>query len=435
MADSLPPALAARFSSPAFRAFLALRRCLQPFVPAVLALRRRRGKEAPARMREKLGMATLDRPPGTLVWLHAVGLGEVLALRPLITAMRDVAPDLEFLITSTARSSAGVIGRNLPAQCRHQFLPIDCPRPVARFLDHWRPALAIWAEQDIWPGIIHDAARRGIPLALVNARMNARSFRKRARFVAIYRAAFGAFRLVVAQDADTARHLADLGAHAPRIGHALKPAAEPLAVDAAELARLETLVAGRPVWVAASTHPADEQVALAAHRALRADGSDWLLIIVPRDPARGAALAGVIATDFITALRSRGEDPDAATEVFVADTYGELGLWYRLAAAALVGGSFDRTEGHNPWEALCLGTPVVHGPHVANFRADYARLDDEGLARSIPEGPEAGATLARAISMASQGDESARARRLVDEARAALSPLATELVALIRVGA
>jgi 3-deoxy-D-manno-octulosonic-acid transferase len=188
---------------------------LSPLAAPILRYRLSRGKEDPARWREKLGEPTARRPGGRLAWLHAVGLGEVLALRGLIAEMADRAPDLSFLVTSTARSAALATARNLPPRTIHQFLPLDLPGPRRRFLDHWRPDLSVWAEQDLWPGLVADTAARGIPLALVNARMNAASYRRRASARGLYAQLLRSFDLVAAQDEGTARHLEALGAFAP----------------------------------------------------------------------------------------------------------------------------------------------------------------------------------------------------------------------------
>ncbi len=410
--------------SAGLRAYLMAARALPLLAPWALRRRLARGKEDPARWREKLGEPSLPRPDRPLVWLHAVGLGEVLALRGLIAEMGRQAPGAEFLVTSTARSSAQVLAANLPERCRHQFLPLDAPGYVARFLDHWRPCLSVWAEQEIWPGAVLAADARGIPLALINARITEASHARRARARGIYADLLGRFVLVSAQDTATAARLADLGARDVRVGGSLKPAAPSLAADPAELARLQALLAGRKIWAAASTHPGDEAEALAAARAL----PGHLLILAPRDIARADGIAADLAAQsLIFARRSRGELPGPGTQVWLADSYGELGLWYRLAEAALVGGGFDAIGGHNPWEAAALDTAVLHGPDVANFAADYALLAEAGAARRLAPGG-----LAAALQDPALAGMVPRARALVDRAQGSLAPLAQELLALGR---
>jgi 3-deoxy-D-manno-octulosonic-acid transferase len=418
-----------RAAGPWLGAWTAAGHAVAPFAAPILRRRLARGKEDPARWREKLGEATAARPPGRLAWLHAVGLGEVLALRGLIAEMSERAPDLSFLVTSTARSSALAAARNLPPRTVHQFLPLDLPGPRRRFLDHWRPDLSVWAEQDLWPGLVADTSARGIPLALVNARMNEASFRRRARVRGLYAPLLGAFDLIAAQDEGTARHLAALGAPAPvAVAGSLKPAAPPLADDPAARAEVEAALGGRPVWLAASTHAEDETVALAAHRAIAEAAPEVLLLLVPRQPARGPEVAlAARAAGLSPALRSAGALPEAASGVYVADTIGELGLWYRLAPAALVGGSFGPVNGHNPWEPARLGCAILHGPNTANFAADYAALHAAGAARLVRSAPE----IAAALADPGLGRMADTARALADTHAAGVRELARALVGLM----
>lgn len=404
------------------RGYLLAARALPLIAPTVLRRRLARGKEDPARWREKLGEPSQPRPEAPVIWLHAVGLGEVLALRGLIAEMAAQAPDAEFLVTSTARSSALVMAANLPPRTRHQFLPLDAPRYLARFLDHWRPVLSVWAEQEIWPAAVVAAHARAIPLAMVNARITADSHARRARARGLYADLLARFALVLAQDQGTADRLADLGAQGVRIGGSLKPAAPPLSVDLAELARLRAALEGRKIWVAASTHPGDEAEALAA--AL----PDRLLILAPRDIGRADQIAADLAARGLPFVRrSRGDLPGPQTRVWLADSYGELGLWYRLADTALVGGGFDAIGGHNPWEAAALDTAVLHGPDTANFAADYALLDQAQAARRVAPGE-----LAAALQDPGLPALAARARALVAAAQGSLAPLAADLLALAR---
>jgi 3-deoxy-D-manno-octulosonic-acid transferase len=415
------------------RAYRLARVALQPVMALVLRRRLRRGKEDPQRYREKLGEPSLPRPEGRLVWIHAVGLGEVLALRPLIASLHRADPALEVLLTSTARSSAQVIGQNLPPNTRHQLLPLDGPSFVRRFLDHWRPDLSVWSEQDIWPGAVHDTAARGIPLAYVNARMNAASMRRRARLGGLYRDTLRRFALVTAQDAESAAHLEALGAREVRVQPSLKPAAEPLHADPAELARLRALLAGRRVWVAASTHAPDEAMVIPAQARLAARDPAWLLILTPRLPARRDEIAGALrAAGLSFALRSQGQDPGPDTAVLLADSFGELGLWYRLAEVACVGGSFGGLGGHNPWEAVTLGLPVISGPDTANFRLDYEQLQAAGLARQVQPGPDAPPAIADLVGTGRPAEAQERARDLVAAARRETDRLAQDLLALMQ---
>lgn len=411
-------------------AYLLLRPLLQPLMRGALKRRVRRGKDDPQRSPEKRGITASPRPDGTLVWVHAVGLGEVLALRPLLEAMAQQAPQVSFLITSTARSSGQVIGDNLPPNSRHQFLPLDGPLFVRRFLDHWQPDLAIWSEQDLWPGAIYDTAKRGIPMAYINARLTERSFKRRVRFGGLYKDIFRRFELICAQDMETVRFLGALGADAPRLTMSLKPAAQPLHVDANALGHVQKALAGRRVWVAASTHQGDEAIVLAAHAIVRKVAPETLLILVPRVPDRAEDVCTEIAAHGLTGLRrSAGGLPQPDHDVWLGDGFGELGLWYRLADVAFVGGSFSGVGGHNPWEPVCLGVPVLYGSDVQNFRRDYADLTAAGLAQQVAHAPQ---SLAQAVMQSWDAENGADVQALVAKARKAIFPLARDLLALIK---
>ena len=416
------------------RGYLILRRVLQPVMRRVLAGRICKAKENAARAGERLGIATQVRPTGRVVWMHAVGLGEVLALRPLIVGMQQVAPDLNFVITSTARSSADVLGQNLPANTVHQFLPLDGPTYMAKFLDHWQPCLSIWSEQDIWPGAIHDCATRDIPLAYVNGRMDNKSTAKRARLAGLYKKVFGLFDLITVQDEQTAENLSSLGGRDVRVTGSLKPAAEPLSVDVGMLATLQVALEGRKIWVAASTHCEDEAVLIDAQRELVKRDPSWLLILAPRAPARGDEIEGALVQAGLTCTRrSKGGQPDPSHSVWIVDSFGELGLWYRLAAAAFVGGSYGSLGGHNPWEAICLNLLVCHGPNVANFAKDYEVLDYSGASQPLPD--DASSVPALVDFVVQSQTTQANVGALVEDAKAALKPLVKDLIVMIRAGA
>ncbi|MGQ0564429.1 MAG: 3-deoxy-D-manno-octulosonic acid transferase [Gemmobacter sp.] len=403
------------------RAYLAVSHLIPLAAPFVLRRRLARGREDAARWREKLGHAGLPRPAGPLVWMHAVGLGEVMALRGLIAAMPQ---DLSFLVTSSARSSAQVFGANLPDRTRHQYLPLDAPGYLRRFLDHWQPDLSVWAEQDLWPGAVIAADRRGTPLALVNARMDAAAFARRRRAAAVYRDLMSRFALVAAQDAGTAGHLALLGARGVQVTGSLKAASPPLAADPSEVAGMQAALAGRRVWLAASTHAGDEAVVLEAHRALMAEDPSACLVLVPRVPDRAAEVTAA-ARGLAVTLRSAGGFPGPG--VFLVDRFGELGLWYRVARVALVGGGFG-IGGHNPWEPAHLGCAVLHGSGVANFAADYGALHAADAAVQVTT-PGDVLTALDDPAMASRAD---RAQGLARQAAAGLAPLAGALAALVR---
>jgi 3-deoxy-D-manno-octulosonic-acid transferase len=358
----------------ALRGYLAASHLIALAAKPVLRRRLQRGKEHPTRWQEKMGQNLAPRPDGPLIWLHAVGLGEVLSLRGLIARLGQKRPDLSFLVTSTTATSAEVFAKNAPPRTTHQFLPLDAPAFRRRFLDHFRPDLCIWVEQDLWPGMVSDLASRQVPQCMVAARMNAASFRSHQRAAGLYRDLYSAMTMITAQDDATATHLASLGAKVKVTG-SLKPAAPLLVCDEAELERLRKTLAQRRIWAVAPAHPDDIALARSAHQEIRETDPTALLIIAPRLPQETLEESGP--------RRSKGEVPAPNDAVWLCDTYGDLGLIYRLAQTVLIGGTFGDVEGHNPWEAAALGCAILHGPRVANFKTDFAQLADASGAIAV----------------------------------------------------
>lgn len=374
----------------ALRAYGLLARALTPVWRIGLKRRLARGKETAASVQQKLGLAYETRPAGALVWGHAVGVGESLALAGLFARLGERRPDLHFLITTTARTSGDALkGRHgqsiLPPRCQHQFAPVDTPDAVARFLDHWRPALAVWCEMDLWPALMDATDARGIPRVLVNARLSAASLAKRRWGRWIYAALLPGFRALFAQNGESADALVALGAPRERIAvtGTIKTLSPPLPCDPDALLRWQTTLAGRPVWLAASTHPGEERLAQQAHQKLRERYPDALLLIAPRVPTRGDEVRALCPEGTLQRSADTAALPGIHASAYLADTIGELGLWYRLAPVALVGGSIAEVGGHNPHEPLALGCAVLHGPNVWNFSESYAELDAQGLSRPI----------------------------------------------------
>jgi 3-deoxy-D-manno-octulosonic-acid transferase len=371
MADALPMTL---------RVYRSLSSAAAPLIPAVIRQRLKHGKEDPERIGERRGLSRDVRPVGPLVWIHGASVGEVLAVASLIERLR--ALNLRILLTSGTVTSAAIVARRFPPDIIHQYVPYDSPRFVARFLDHWRPSLALFIESDLWPNLILSSAARRLPMVLINGRMSPRSFPRWRRVSATISALLGRFDICLAQSRVDAERFSALGcANVVTTGNLKLDVPAPPA-DTQKLERLMLATRGRPVIVAASTHPGEEEILLQAHRTLSGFFPGLLTVIVPRHPDRGPAIALTVATSGLAgALRSRDELPKAATEVYVADTLGELGLFYRLAPIVFMGGSLVRHGGQNPIEAVKLGAATVHGPHVFNFADVYEALDSSGGAR------------------------------------------------------
>jgi 3-deoxy-D-manno-octulosonic-acid transferase len=332
------------------------------------------GEEEPTRLNERFGIASLDRPAGRLAWLHGASVGETQSLLVLIEALHKREPGLNFLVTSGTVTSARLLAQRQPANMLHQYLPLDRRAWAARFLAHWRPDFALWVESEFWPNLLDAARAGGVPLALVNGRLSAKSLARRRWAPSLIRPVIEGFRVVLAQDEVQAQRLATLGARAPQALGNLKFAAAPLAADGADLSALVAATTNRTVWLAASTHPGEEAIIAAAHRALKVRRPNLLTVIAPRHADRGEAIARELrAAGLSLARRSQGEAIGSGTDIYLADTLGELGLFYRLAKVVFVAGSF-RWQGHNPIEPALLGSAVASGPNVANFHDIFERM-------------------------------------------------------------
>ena len=345
-----------------------------PALPAVLDRRARRGKEDPGRRNERLGYPDRPRPDGVLVWMHGASVGESLVLASLADALVETRPDLNILVTTGTTTSADILSRRLPPRAFHQYVPVDTPGAARRFMAHWAPDLAVFAESELWPNLIVAAHRHSVPLMLVNARMNARSIRSWHRRPDTARWLLGRFDWIGAADIRTRDGLEDLTGYRMRLPGNLKLEARPLAPPADAFTAAAEALAGRRVWLAASTHDGEDAIVLDAHKQLLARHPDACLILAPRHPERADGIALKIADAGLTALRrSAGGLPDAHCQVWLADTLGEMALWYGLAPAALIAGSLlPDIGGHNPVEASQGGSAVISGPHVASFDDLYA---------------------------------------------------------------
>ena len=371
MANSLPMTL---------RLYRRLSAAAVPLAPALIKRRLKQGKEDPARVGERRGVSDDVRPNGPLVWIHGASVGEVLAAAALIEKLR--ALNIRILLTSGTVTSAAIVAKRFPADIIHQYVPYDSPRYVARFLDHWRPSLALFIESDLWPNLILSSAARRLPMVLINGRMSHRSFPRWRRLNATISALLGRFDICLAQSQADAERFSALGSRNVITTGNLKLDVPAPPADAAKLERLMSVTRGRPIIISASTHPGEEDMLVDAHRALAGPFPSLLSVVVPRHPDRGAAIARTIgATGLRVGLRSHEELPTASTDIYVADTMGELGLFYRLAPIVFMGGSLVPHGGQNPIEAVKLGASIVHGPHVFTFSDVYEALDKAGGAR------------------------------------------------------
>ena len=348
-----------------------------PALRLLLRARARRGKEIVERLPERRGIDDTKRPDGRLIWLHAASVGETVSILPVLAELAEAAPGATALVTTGTVTSARLLAQRTAEQdfglrVLHRFVPMDVPAWVRRFVDHWRPDAAAFVESELWPNMLAACRAAGVPAMLVNARLSARSAKRWSRLPGMAASLLADFAVVDAQSPADADRLRALGARDVAASGNLKFAAPPLPADEVELTRLRALIGERPVWLAASTHPGEDEIALAAHRRLLPTFPDLLTIVAPRHPERGPAVADVLQAK----LRSRGEDPGS---LWVADTLGELGLLYRLAPVTLVGRSLlPPGGGQNPLEPARLGCAIATGPYTANFAEAVAALEEVG---------------------------------------------------------
>lgn len=372
-----------------------------PAIRALLAHRVKKGKEDAARLGERMGTPSRHRPAGTLFWVHVASVGEAQSMLPLIGEILKQFPAAHVLVTSITVTSAGLLESRLPDRAFHQYLPVDHPAWVRNFIDHWKPDLALWAESELWPNILHAIWKRRTPLALINARMSEKSFRNWGRAKTSIQSLLEAFTVILCQTKEDADRYINLGARSVVVAGNIKFSAEPLPYNATDLETLKNAIGARPLWLYASTHDGEETLACTVHKPLEKDIPGLLTVIAPRHPARGTEIETLCKQQGLQVCRrSDGKNlPAPDDQIYLADTMGELGLLYRLAPVSCIGRSFSRDGGggHNPLEAALLGSAVLHGPNIQNLQEIF---DDMDAAKA-------------AICLASQEDMLEKLRRLL----------------------
>ena len=408
---------------------------LTPLLRPYLKRRAVKGKEDPARLDERFGHADRPRPEGQLIWLHGASVGETLSALPLLRALLEANPDAHALFTSGTVTSAGLLAQRLPKRAFHQFMPLDQPAAIKRFLDHWKPNLALWIESELWPNTLEAIREAGIPAALVNARLSEKSFAQWKRARGLSERMLSAFSLALAQTEETGQRLEALGARGVSVTGNLKAAAGPLPAAPDALAQLKEMIGQRPVFAAASTHPQEEEMLGRVYLKLKETWPDLLMVLAPRHPERGSEIAETLRGQGLAVSRRAARvRVMAETNVYLMDTIGELGLLYRTAPFAYVGGSLVAHGGQNPLEAARLGLPVLHGPHVFNFRGEYDELGTAGVAREVADEAALAAAVAEWLAAPEASAElGTRAQRIAelgagafDAAKAQLAPLLTK---------
>jgi 3-deoxy-D-manno-octulosonic-acid transferase len=398
------------------RAYRLLTELGGPLISLYLARRLAAGKEDAARFAERKGSAARPRPPGPMAWIHAASVGEVQSILSLLERLRADRPWLSILVTTGTITSAALCAERLPEGAFHQFVPVDRLPWVRRFLDHWRPDLALWVESELWPNLVGECQRRAIPMVLINGRMSPRSFAGWQRAPNLVRPLLAGFETCFAQSDAEADRFEQLGATAVKRAGNLKFDARPLPADAAELERLTRAVGGRPIWLAASTHPGEEASIFAADRRLRRARPDLLTVLVPRHATRGAEIAAQAASAGLAACRrSAGALPDAGTQLYLADTMGELGLFYRLSGIAFIGGSLVPHGGQNLVEAARLDCAVITGPHTHNFAEVIAEMERARAVTRVTDAEALAAAIESLLARPEEREAQSRAGREIAE--------------------
>ena len=362
-----------------------------PLVAIRLWLRARKAPAYARRIGERFAMDLPAMQPGG-IWVHAVSVGESIAAAPMIRALLERYPQLPITVTCMTPTGSERIQALFAGEPRiqHCYLPYDLPWAAARFLNRVQPKLAVIMETELWPNHIHQCARRGIPVALANARLSARSAKGYGRFAGLTRPMLEEMSLIAVQTETEAERFRQLGARPEcvevtgsiKFDLSIDPQ---LLVDASEL-REQWQAQARPVWIAASTHEGEDEIVLAAHRRLLNQYPNALLMLVPRHPERFNAVFELCQREgFATVRRSSGEPVTAITQVMLGDTMGELLFLYALADTAFVGGSLVPNGGHNLLEPAALAKPVLSGPHLFNFLEISAMLRDAGALEEVDD--------------------------------------------------
>jgi 3-deoxy-D-manno-octulosonic-acid transferase len=353
-----------------------------PVVGAYVAFRASKGKEERGRHGERYGVASVARPSGPLIWVHAASVGETSAVTPLVEAIVDMG--IHVVLTTGTVTSAKMVQDRLGDRVIHQYVPLDLKPAVDRFLTHWQPDLAIICESEIWPMTILELGTRRVPQVLVNGRLSDRSFANWHKRPSIAEALFENLAHVVAQSEVDGERFRTLGARPVTVSGNLKVDTAIPPVNDAELSALQRMIGSRKTWAAISTHQGEEQIVAQVHHMLKARHRDLLTIIVPRHPDRAIEIAAEIEKmGMKVALRSRGDQIAPDTDIYLGDTIGDMGLYLRVTEVAFVGRSLTAQGGQNPLEPAMLRSAILSGRNVQNFRDSYQRLIKNGGAKLV----------------------------------------------------
>ena len=346
---------------------------LLPFIGIYIKNRIRLNKEDPNRYKERYGKPSVKRKEGNVIWIHAASVGETLSVLKVISEIEKIESVDQVLLTTGTTSSAEIVVNRLGPKTVHQFIPLDIPLFNKRFLKYWNPNSAIFVESEIWPNLITQTKKLQIKIAIINGRMTLNSYSKWLRFKKSSEKIFKSFDLCLTQNEESSLFYKKLGINNTYYTGNLKFSSDKLKVDDGAYGDLKNILKGRKIFLAASTHLGEEKIISEITRKIRETNKEFITIIVPRHPNRGGLLPQMVNCKVVT--RSTNEKIDQSTDIYLADTFGELGLFYKLADFIFIGGSFVRHGGQNPIEAAYFCDNIFHGKYIENFLEVYETLN------------------------------------------------------------
>lgn len=338
-----------------------------------LRSRLKKGKEIHERIPERYGKTNIKRPDGPLIWIHVASLGEAQSTVPLVQHIQKFYPHITVLMTYGTVTAARIMQKRFNPTVIQQFVPIDVPKWINRFLDHWKPSLGIWVESELWPNLIHQTKKRHVPLILLNAKLSLRSYKKWEKAPEFAYKLVSSFQMCLAQTEEMAQRYKALGAPRVQTIGNFKAAADPLYYDPDMILNLQEAIGNRPFWLAASTHPGEDEIVFAAHAKIKELYPHLLTILAPRHINRASSIVKLMESQGLSyAQRSLGQLPKTDSDIYLVDTMGELGSFFKLSRIVFVAGSMHPglkpIGGHNPLEPALLGCTIAFGPDMSNIR-------------------------------------------------------------------
>lgn len=402
---------------------------LFPAIAVYLLIRRNKGKEDGQRWQERFGKASFPRPSGTVVWLHAASVGESVSMLPLIHLLVERYKDIHVLVTTGTVTSAAMLNKRLPDRAFHQYVPIDSALCVHSFLRHWRPNIAVWVESELWPNLITQTQKQ-CAIVLLNGRISGKSYNKWRHYKSLSKVVLRCFSLIMPQSEEDARRFEFLGGKNVKYMGNLKFDAPTLPAPSKAMGAMLSMIGERPVWVAASTHHNEEERIAKVHMKLKEEYPTLLTIIVPRHVKRGADIVSQVEKLHLSAaLRSKEETITDITDIYIADTMGELGIFYRLSPIVFVGGSLIPHGGQNPLEPARLECAIVLGPYMDNFMEVTKELESKEACLRVQDDEELRETIDSLLKDHTKQEKLANAAKaLIEEKSGLLEHVVEQLI-------